>query len=48
MFLASLSLANAGNLQIDEGATNFRFDLVSANVERPMETYQAPSLVDGG
>jgi hypothetical protein len=47
MFLASLSLANAGNLQIEEGAPNFRFDLVSANVEQPMETYQAPSLADG-
>lgn len=47
MFLASLSLANAGNLQIVEGASNYRFDLLSVNVELPMETYQAPSLVDG-
>lgn len=47
LFLASLSLANAGNVLIEEGAPTFRFDLLSNIVERPMETFQAPSLVSG-
>jgi condensin-2 complex subunit H2 len=49
LFLASLSLANSGNLKVEEGAPTYRFDLISSNVERPMETYRAPSwVVDGG
>ncbi|CAJ1893205.1 unnamed protein product [Cylindrotheca closterium] len=44
MFLASLSLANSGNLRIDETAESYSFDLMSNLVELPMETFQAPSL----
>lgn len=47
MFLASLSLANSGNLKIDETADSYYFDLVSNTVELPMETFQAPSLLLG-
>jgi len=46
LFLASLSLANSGNIQIQEGASTFAFDLISSIVERPMETYRAPSLAE--
>uniref|UniRef100_A0A7S4AVB0 Condensin-2 complex subunit H2 C-terminal domain-containing protein n=2 Tax=Pseudo-nitzschia australis TaxID=44445 RepID=A0A7S4AVB0_9STRA len=43
LFLASLSLANSGNLNIDERALDYRFEVVSGKVDRPMETYLAPS-----
>ena len=43
LFLASLSLANSGNLNIDERALDYRFEVVSGKVDRPMETYRAPS-----
>ena len=45
-FLASLSLANSGNIQIDESSQleQFQFEVKSTLVERPMETYLAPSL----
>ena len=44
MFLASLSLANAGNLVIDTATYGtYQFELKSSKVERPMETYLAPS-----
>ena len=49
MFLASLSLANAGNLVIDTATSScgtYQFELKSSKVERPMETYLAPSSVD--
>lgn len=46
LFLATLSLANSGNIEIQEGTEAFAFDLVSSSVERPMETYQAPSLAE--
>lgn len=46
LFLASLTLANSGNINIKEGAPSYMFDLVSSNVERPMETYRAPSLAE--
>jgi hypothetical protein len=47
MFLASLSLANSGNVEIDEHSTieDFQFILLSSDVNRPMETYRAPSLI---
>ena len=46
-FLASLSLANAGNLKIDKDhqSGEYRFEVQSYTLERPnMETYRAPSL----
>jgi condensin-2 complex subunit H2 len=43
-FLASLSLANAGNLEIDPDSEEFCFRLISQKVEKPMESYRAPSL----
>ena len=43
LFLASLSLANSGNLKIEEGAFNYQFEIVSSKVDNPMETYRAPS-----
>ena len=42
-FLASLSLANSGNLKIEEGSREYRFEIVSDKVDKPMETYRAPS-----
>ena len=48
LFLASLSLANSGNLKIEEGNSTFRFDIISSNIEMPMETFIAPSLVQEG
>jgi condensin-2 complex subunit H2 len=47
MFLASLSLANSGNLKISEGSSTFCFDLLSHTVEHPMDSFKAPSLVEG-
>lgn len=44
LFLASLSLANSGNIEIAEGSETYQFDLISNSVSRPMETYRAPSL----
>jgi Condensin II complex subunit CAP-H2 or CNDH2, C-term len=46
LFLASLSLANSGNIRVEEGAPVYTFDLISANVKQPMETYRAPSLAE--
>ena len=46
MFLASLSLANSGNLKIEEGMDGYQFEIVSDKVENPMETYRAPSTVE--
>ena len=45
-FLASLSLANAGNLKIDRDhqAGAYRFEVHSFKLEKPMETYRAPSV----
>lgn len=43
-FLASLSLANAGNLEIQEDHSEFCFRLISHELAKPMETYRAPSL----
>ena len=45
MFLASLSLANSGNLKIEEGMDGYQFEIVSDKVENPMETYRAPSTI---
>lgn len=42
-FLASLSLANSGNVTIEEGSPEYRFEIVSGKVDKPMETYRAPS-----
>jgi hypothetical protein len=44
-FLASLSLANSGNLKIEEYSSEYRFEIVSQKVQKPMETYRAPSAV---
>jgi len=46
MFLASLTLANAGNIKIEEGMDGYKFDIITDKVENPMETYQAPSTQD--
>mmetsp|Transcript_22633 Transcript_22633/g.34454 ORF Transcript_22633/g.34454 Transcript_22633/m.34454 type:complete len:678 (+) Transcript_22633:112-2145(+) len=46
-FLASLSLANAGNIKIEESSSDvYRFDVIRSDVARPMETYRAPSLIE--
>ena len=45
MFLAALSLTNSGNVQI-QGSLNcdvLEIHLLSTEIERPMETYLAPS-----
>lgn len=47
-FLASLCLANSGNLKIEEGSMEYRFEVVSSKVDKPMETYQAPSAAAVG
>jgi condensin-2 complex subunit H2 len=41
-FLASLSLANAGNLEVQE-ADEYCFLLISNKLEKPMESFRAPS-----
>lgn len=46
LFLASLTLANSGNICINEGATSYSFEVISSHVERPMETYRAPSVAE--
>lgn len=52
LFLASLSLVNSGNIEIlsNEGEVmgpdTLIFELVNSNVNRPMETYLAPSVMD--
>lgn len=43
-FLTSLSLANAGNLFIEDESDDFRFQVISQKLEKPMESYRAPSL----
>jgi Condensin II complex subunit CAP-H2 or CNDH2, C-term len=46
-FLASLSLVNSGNIRLakNDGAPNVvQFELVSSTIERPMETFLAPSV----
>ena len=45
LFLASLSLANSGNLKIEEGALSYQFEVISSKVDKPMETYRAPSTL---
>lgn len=46
MFLASLMLANAGNIEIEEGAyQGYKFEVVSDKFENLMERYQAPSSI---
>ena len=47
-FLASLSLANSGNLKIQEGSPDYRFEILSGKVDKPMETYRAPSTTAVG
>lgn len=47
-FLASLSLANSGNLKIQEGSPEYRFEVLSGKVDKPMETYRAPSATAAG
>ena len=48
IFLASLSLANAGNVQpVYHGNHNqFQLELLKTDLESPMETYRAPSVVE--
>lgn len=43
-FLTSLSLANSGNVKIEQGSLDYRFEVLSGKVDNPMETYQAPSV----
>ena len=47
-FLASLSLANSGNLKIHEGTAEYQFEILSSKVDKPMETYRAPSAATVG
>lgn len=47
-FLASLSLANSGNLKIEEGFSDYRFEILSGKVDKPMESYRAPSAAAVG
>jgi hypothetical protein len=47
-FLASLCLANSGNLKIEEGSPEFQFEVLSGKVDKPMETYRAPSAAAVG
>jgi condensin-2 complex subunit H2 len=42
-FLASLSLVNSGNIRLVDGP-DVQFELVNSNIERPMETFLAPSV----
>ena len=52
LFLASLSLINSGNIKINAnegqviGPDSFVIELVNSIVNRPMETYLAPSVMD--
>jgi chromatin segregation and condensation protein Rec8/ScpA/Scc1 (kleisin family) len=50
MFLASLSLSNSGNVELvaeqDDQCTSLQLSLVHHDIERPMETYLAPSAVE--
>jgi condensin-2 complex subunit H2 len=50
MFLASLSLSNSGNVELvaerDDQCTSLQLSLVRKDIERPMETYFAPSAVE--
>jgi chromatin segregation and condensation protein Rec8/ScpA/Scc1 (kleisin family) len=50
MFLASLSLSNSGNVELtaenDDKCTSLQLALVRHDIERPMETYLAPSAVE--
>jgi len=54
LFLSSLMLCNSGNVILShehEGAAvaspeSLRIELLEGQVERPMETYLAPSVVD--
>ena len=55
LFLATLSLANSGNLRIhgnnDDNAgerKEVHVELLSTELERPMEAYLAPSVVNKG
>lgn len=50
MFLASLNLSNSGNVELaaesDDKCTSLELSLVRHDIERPMETYLAPSAVE--
>ena len=49
MFLASLSLCNSGNVGLggtNVKGTSLQIDLLSGDIERPMETYLAPSAAE--
>jgi len=51
MFLATLSLNNSGNLRfVETKLDSCQMELLSSDIERPMETYLAPSVDhnDGG
>ena len=44
MFLASLSLSNSGNIHLvgsGDDCTSLQIELLSSDIERPMETYLA-------
>ena len=44
LFLASLSLSNSGNIKfVGDGRESLTIQLVSDEINRPMETYLAPS-----
>lgn len=49
MFLASLSLFNSGNVELSSARSdgrNFELELIRTSIDRPMETYLAPSIAD--
>jgi hypothetical protein len=49
LLLASLSLANSGNVQLVDIArdgASLQLELLSSEIERPMETYLAPSMIE--
>lgn len=50
MFLATLSLVNGGNIAIDdteECLNSLSVQLLKSDIDRPMETYLAPSVAAG-
>ena len=48
LFLASLSLSNSGNVRLkhDSFDSEVQIELLDGVIERPMETYLAPSVLD--
>ena len=48
LFLSVLSLSNSGNIKLRHGdfGADLEITLLDANLDRPMETYLAPSVVD--